>query len=196
MTPEDIKNLSDTVKILSELLDSQPSEWFPVYAALGGAMVGAIASFFPAYFLERYKERRFSRRIQSSLLAEISALLMIVEHRKYHLLIKQIVKYLKAQPPGSTQSFMVQVPEHYSRIYQENCINIGSIDTDVSEKIVIFHHLIDSVVQDVKFGSTTSSGADLRIYEEMDRIFTQALEIGYELVSAHTKHMQSGKMGT
>ena len=191
MTPEEIKGLADSISLLSVQLESRPGEWFPVIAALGGALVGAMASFIPAYYLERHKERRHSHRILSSLLAEISALLLIIENRKYHASIKEIITYLETQPPETKHAFVIQVPEHYSRIYQENCSNIGLIDQEISEKIVAFHQLIDSIVQDVRRDSTTSSFGYLEVYKQIDNIFTQALAIGEELISAHNNRMQS-----
>jgi len=191
LTPEDVKNLTETLKMLGELIESKPNEWLPLYAALGGAIAGAIASFFPTFMLERYREKKYSRRILASLLSEISALLEIVQHRGYHKSIKDKIEYLRTQPVGSTCSFTVHVPEHYSRIYQENCANIGAIDEFYSQKIVIFHQLIDSIVQDVEPGGIISSGAKIGAFEEIDIIFTRAIQIGNELLQAHNHHIQT-----
>jgi hypothetical protein len=118
----------------------------------------------------------------ASLLAEISALLQIIEHRKYHESIKEVIEHLKDQPPGTTHSYTVEVPTHYSRIFQENCSSIGRIDKFYSEKIIIFHQLIDAVVQDVKPGGVISKGANLDTFEETEKILSRAIEIGNELL--------------
>lgn len=189
VTPEDIKNITETIKMLGEFMETKPNEWLPVYAALGGAIAGAVASFFPTLLLERRRERKFSRRILSSLIAEISALLEIAEYRGYHKAIEEAIESLKTQPEGSTQIFKVDVPEHYSRIYQENCINIGAVDERYAKDIVIFHQLIDAVIQDVKLESNEYLSMTLRAYEEMNKILTRAIEIGEKLVNAYNKQI-------
>ena len=190
MTPEDIKSITETVKLLCDMTTSKPNEWLPVYAALGGATAGAIASFFPTWLLERRRDHKFSKQIQNCLLAEISAILQIIEHRGYLTLMQKAADSLRSQPEGAICRFEVEVPSHYSRVYQENCGNIGAIRNDVAEKIVTFHQLIDSVVQDVKPGGPVSKGAPLVVFEEMVDIFSRAVEIGDELLAAHNKPFQ------
>ena len=182
MSPEEIKYLTETLKMLHEMMETKPNEWLPVYAVLAGAIAGAITSFFPTLLIERRREKKFSRRVLASLIAEISALLEIIKHRGYHESIKEAVEHLKTQPAGSTYSLTVDVPKHYSRIFQDNCGNIGVIDEYFSQRIVIFHQLIDAVVQDIKPGGVASTGAELEAFEEMDKIFTRAIQVGNELV--------------
>ena len=167
---------------MDEFLETKPNEWLPVYAALGGAFAGAIASFFPTFLLERYRENKQSSRVLAALLAEISAFLEVIEHRKYHDSIKKVIEHLKDQPAGTTYSYSVCVPEHYSRIYQANSSNIGAIDKTYGQKIVIFHQLVDSVVQDVKPGGIISNGADVEAFKELEKIFARAILIGNELL--------------
>ena len=187
MTPEEIKALTETIKILTEMAETKPNEWLPVYAALGGAVAGAIASFFPTWFLEKHRDRRYSNKIQNCLLTEISALLEIIKHRGYLTSIRAVIEHLKSQPQGSTYAFTVLVPPHYSRVYQENCRDIGLVRSDIAEKIVVFHQLIDSVVQDVQPGGVASVGATIDSYEEMEKIFSRAIQIGYDLTKTHNK---------
>jgi hypothetical protein len=181
---DEIKNLTEACKeALVAITKSKPSEWLPLYTAFGGTIVGAIASFFPTFFLERYREKVQSRRVLASLLAEISAFLEVIEHRKYHYSVKKAIEYLETQPAGTTYSYSVSVPDHYSRIYQENCGNIGAINKKYAQKIVIFHQLIDAVVQDVKPGGIISNGANINDFKEMENIFTRAIKIGNELLA-------------
>lgn len=177
-----MKNISETLQIISQMAEAKPSEWLPLYAALGGAIAGAIASFFPTLLLERNRENKYSHRLLASLLTEISALLEIIEHRNYRGSIKDIIAHLKAQPSGTTYSFTVTIPEHYSRIYQENCGSIGAITEFHAKRIVMFHQLIDSIVQDIKPGGVVSLGAEIRAFEEMDKLFTRAIEVAHEIL--------------
>lgn len=182
MSPEEIKNITETLQIMSQMLETKPDEWLPLYAALGGAVAGAIASFFPTFLLERSRENKHSRRLRASLLTEISALLEIIEHRNYRGSIKEVINHLKTQPAGTTYSFTVTVPEHYSRIYQENCKNIGAINEFDAKRIVMFHQLIDSIVQDIQPGGVVSEGTEIRAFEEMDKLFSRAMEVAHEIL--------------
>ena len=68
MSPGEINSLTEALKMLGEMIESKPNEWLPVYAALGGAIAGAVASFFPTFILQRYREKKFSSRVLASLL--------------------------------------------------------------------------------------------------------------------------------
>ncbi|MGB0665187.1 MAG: hypothetical protein ACPGMR_15495, partial [Pontibacterium sp.] len=112
MSPEDAKPLAETLKIIGEMTASKPNEWLPVYAALGGAVAGAVASFFPTWLMEKRREISFSRQIENSLLAEIAALIEIIEHRDYLSAIQDTVDYLKDKPQGTSTVLIVDVPHH------------------------------------------------------------------------------------
>ncbi|CAM4392683.1 hypothetical protein [Shewanella denitrificans] len=185
MSPDEIKAITETIKLLSDMAASKPNEWLPVYAALGGAVAGGLVSFFPTYFLERRRERNFSKKIESCLIAEISALIEIINQRGYLCSIKKAAEELKNQPEGTTYSFVVSVPDHYSRVYQENCMHVGVIEKTMAHDIVVFHQLIDAIVQDIKPGGIVSSGATIEAFKEMDIIFSKAISIGTKLTKAH-----------
>lgn len=190
MTPDEAKALTDTIHVLAQAVESKSSDLLPLYTALAGAAAGAIASFFPTFVLERYREKSISRRTLSSIITEISALLNIAELRNYHSSLKDIISHLEAQPPGTKHVFIVDVPPHYSRVYQQNCSKIGLIDEVFAKDIVVFHQLIDAVVQDVKPGGLANHGLTVEAYKEMERILSQALELGSKLVESHNKRLK------
>ena len=84
MSPDEIKALTETVRMLSEMVEAKPSQWLPVYAALGGAVAGAAASFIPTLILERRRDNKFSQQVLACIIAEISALLEIIDHMLRH----------------------------------------------------------------------------------------------------------------
>lgn len=187
MSPDDAQSLAQTIKIISELTTTPPNEWLPVYAALGGAIAGAIASFFPTWLIERRREAAFARQIESCLLAEISALVEIIDHRGYLSAIKGVANYLRESPEGTQYKFAVDVPSHYSRVYQDNCKHIGVVRGAVAHKIIVFHQLIDAVVQDMKPNGAFCDGATLETFEEMEAIFDEAMNIARELLKKHNQ---------
>ena len=180
MSPGELKSLVETLKLIGEMNESTPDPWLPLYAALGGA----IASFFPTWLIERRREKAFSKQIENCLISEISALLEIIDHRNYLATITNTVEYLKSQPKGTKASLFVDVPSHHSRVYQENCRNIGVVSDEKAKKIVIFHQLIDAVIQDIKPNGAFNSGAELETFVEMEIIFRNALDIGRELTKS------------
>ena len=183
MTPEEIKSVAEVMSLLKGVASPPVNQWLPLYAALGGAITGAIASFFPTYFLESRRETREARRIKSALLTEIAALLEIIEYRGYLDSVQQVINHLETQSPEATYAFTVMIPGHYSRIYQENCSNIGVIESKTAKDIVMFHQLLDAVVQDVKPSGVVSEGANIESFKELKKIFAQAINIAQDLTS-------------
>jgi hypothetical protein len=182
MSPEEAKVLDEVLNVVTKLSDQKPNEWLPVIAAIGGALIGAIASFFPATFLEKHKQERASKRLLASLKVEVAAHLEVFRYRKYHESIIEIIDHLKAQPENTVYDFFVQVPEHYSRIFQENCRDIGLIETKAAEMIVTYHQLIDSVVQDVHPEGVIGKGATLKEYIELEKILSKAINVAKKIV--------------
>lgn len=185
MSPENAQSIVETLTVISELTSSKPNEWLPLYAALGGAIAGAIASFFPTWLIERRRETAFAQQIESCLLAEISALVEIVDRRGYLAAIKGVVGYLRQNPEGTQYRFVVDVPSHYSRVYQDNCKHIGVVRSDIAQQVIVFHQLVDAVLQDMKPNGVFSEGATLETFEEMEVIFGEAMDIARNLLQKH-----------
>lgn len=190
MSPEDAQAIAESLMVVSELSSPKPNEWLPVYAALGGAIAGAIASFFPTWLIERRREAAFAKQVESCLLAEISALVEIIDRRGYLSALKDVTDYLRQNPEGTHYKFAVDVPSHYSRVYQDNCKHIGVVRSDIAQQIIVFHQLVDAVVQDMKPNGVFNEGATLETFEEMEVIFGEAMEIARKLLQ---KHNQSRK---
>ena len=181
VTPEDIKSVAETFQIVSNLTAEKPNEWLPVLAALGGAIAGAVATFFPTWLIERRRDRRFSEQITNCLIVEISTFVELIEKRGYLSEITKAIEHLESQPENTKFKLLVDVPSHYSRVYQENCKHIGVIRRDLAQKIILFHQLIDAVVQDLKPNGMFSDGAKIYIFLQMNEFIQHAIGIGKEL---------------
>lgn len=57
MNLDDVQKAVQIIQSIQALL-GQPNPWIPVYATIGGALIGAIAAIFPNMIIESYKERR------------------------------------------------------------------------------------------------------------------------------------------
>jgi hypothetical protein len=181
-------NLDDAQKIIQILqsvkaLLSQQNPWIPVYAAIGGALAGAIAAILPNVLIERLKERRAVKGLTDSVVCEVSAILAIIKHRRYLETAEKIVETLLSTP-GSTFKLQVMVPENYFKIYHANLDRVNVIDPSVRLKVVTFYQLLEAVIQDIKPGdllSTEAHGVDP--FAEALSILKQAIELGHKIES-------------
>ena len=171
----------ETIRIVKSLVENQQNQWLPVIAAIGGAFVGSISSFFPNYLLELKRHKNESRTVASALIAEIGALLTIIKHRKYVEGIRDAAVFLRANP-GTPMKFCVRVPAHYSRVYQAHVHRLGLIQPDLSTKIIEFHQLIDAIVRDITPGGPLADeGGDAEAFEQLANIINEAVSIGRKI---------------
>lgn len=173
----------ETIKMVKSIFESQRNEWLPVFAAVGGAFVGGIVTIVPTYFIESSKRKNECRAVTSALLAEVRALLTIIEHRKYIENFRKIAFHLQNQP-SSLYKFSVKVPDHYSRVYQAHIDRLGVIDPQQAAKIIEFHQLLDSIVQDIGAGGLIAEqGGNAEAFEQLIAIAESAICIGKELTA-------------
>jgi len=192
LDPENARNITEVLYILKDMISARPNEWLPVYAAIGGALVGAIASFVPTLIVETVRSRREARQLELSMIAEIIALVEVIEVRGYLQNLKNIIEEFDKNQEIVSCCLSMDIQIHYSRIYQENCARIGLIRSDVAVKIVRFHQLIDALVQDVKPGGTLSKGGSKECFLEDMSILEQAIGIGKIFKSANNNVSESG----
>ncbi|MBE7926105.1 hypothetical protein [Pseudomonas saudiphocaensis] len=183
METQQLLEAAKTIEVIQSLFHSEPNEWLPVFAAIGGAFVGGISTFLPSYFLEARKHRLERKAITTALTSEISALLEIIEHRNYLGGLIEAVNHLKANPEDK-YILTVTVPEHYSRVYQSHIDRIGLVKPTLAAEIIEFHQLIDAVVQDIVPDSPVQEeGGDIETFEELVKILESAIHIGHKISS-------------
>ncbi|HCH0960530.1 TPA: hypothetical protein ACN35L_001755 [Vibrio parahaemolyticus] len=173
-------NQQELLVIVEAIAKSQPNQWIPVISALGGALVGGLVTFFPTKYLEEHRAEVFSQQVQNSIIAEVSALLRVIENRKYVESVEEAVSFLKNNPKGN-YTFFADIPAHYSLIYQEQCKHIGTLEREVARDIINFYQLIDAIVQDIKPNGTFTTHPSLEAYEESLAMFQLAVQIGKSL---------------
>lgn len=176
---QEILAILQQVKTLATIAPSPPNPWIPMWSALGGALVGGILPMFTTLLIAWRNRIRESRAVEGALVAEVSALLSIVEARKYLCVFEKIIAILREQPEGSSYPIGVKVPEHYSRVYQKHVDRLGCLNSNLAAEIISFHQMLDAVVQDVLPGGVLQTeGATLQVYEQTGEILRQAVEAG------------------
>ncbi len=173
-------NQQDLTVVLDAISKLQPNEWIPVISALGGALVGGLVTFFPTKYLEDRKQKQFALQVRNCIIAEISALVRIIENRKYVEAIEEAVTHLQDKPTD-IYTLHADIPIHYSQIYQDQCRNLGVLDRTVARDIINFYQLVDAVVQDIKPEGTFSKHPSLEAYVESLEMFRLAVKIGKNL---------------
>lgn len=184
MSPDEVKIIADTYEIVKNISENKSNGLLPVYSAIGGAIAGAIFTSIPIFILERSKQKKLSKSIKASLLAEIAALLEIIKCREYVKKLDEVINTLNDKPKGAQHKIAVEVPNHYSRVYQNNCSSIGVLEECLARDIVIFHNLIDAVVQDIKVGGMMSKGFDIEGFIQTKSILKEAVILGNEIIKS------------
>lgn len=183
METKELLEAAKTIEVMKSLFEAKPNAWVPVIAAVGGALVGGVVSIIPTWWIERNK-RDFERKsVTSALTAEIKALLCVIEHRQYVKQMKFALEQLKLSP-GAKYKYQVKVPEHYSRVYQAHIEKLGIVDSSLSAQIVQFHHLLDSIIQDVSPGGIIADiGGDEESFKRLIALAESALTLGREITN-------------
>lgn len=148
---------------------SQPNEWIPIISTLGGAALGATISYYATVGLENRKARHFSLIVKKSLLSEMEAMMIIIKKRRFIEILEEMVSNNNVEAISSC------IPEHYCRVYQEHCKNLGVLDCEDAIKIVKFYQYIDAVVQDIKDGSTFSQVPSIDGFQEAISLLNNAI---------------------
>lgn len=174
MTADDLQKTIQALQGLKTLLGQQ-DPWIPVYAAIGGALVGAIAAIFPNQIIESIKERREVKALSSSIVLEVSAIITTIEHRKYIESLELNKSY--------RMSFKVVVPDNLFCIYHANLDRVGKIDPCIREKVVTFYHLVEAVISDIKPGGLLSSPeTGPETYKVTAKSLREAVKVGRKIM--------------
>lgn len=128
-------------------------------SVLIGALIGAAASIGATTIADWLRHRRETHALEASLVAEVKALLDVIEARGYVDLLEGACKNVSAVTDGR-MSLSVPVPENYARVYQANAHQVGRVRKQLAQDIVRFHQLIEAVAQDVRPGGALAAGGD------------------------------------
>ena len=177
------KEFLESVQTLQamNLLCGKESEWLTFVKTISSVIIGSFIGFLSSYLLQKQKDKREEKSLSSAMIAEIDAILRVIEKRGY---IEGLEQEVAALENGDIEDseYSVIIPGHYSRLYQSNASRIGLINNKLSSRIITFHQLIDSVVQDISPNGTISknkvSADDLR---ETIKFLKDAVKLGNEI---------------
>lgn len=189
MSEIDTKTMLETVEAIKGLKDlfSPSDPYLPVYSALGGAFVGAVAGIIPATILDWKKNRDKKKSVTLSLYSEIKANLEIYERRKYLSTFRDIVSLLES---GSTETYLlkIEITDNRFPVYRSHVEKIGILDAELAVLVVRFYQLVDAIIQDVKPGgflNTQVQGLD--VYKEVLHLAETAINVGEQFLETVEK---------
>ncbi|RVD78455.1 hypothetical protein [Pseudomonas koreensis] len=143
------------------------NDWGPVIDALAQAnwtailvpVIPGVAAIVGPLFLWYRQSKRESSSVRAGLLAEVAALVEIVERRGFLPALREKQRLLAFRSSSAAaafrrdpESFEVRIDSHFNRVYQANVSKLGVLTADEAKQIVRFHQLADSVRIDVTAG--------------------------------------------
>ncbi|WPC29734.1 hypothetical protein OE648_08220 [Pseudomonas moraviensis] len=170
------------------LIDSFASaNWTAILVAL---ISGVVAIYGPTR-LWRKQSKRESESVRASLIAEIAALVDIVELRRFLPALREKQALLAARQTAigafrrDPESYEVRIDNQFNRVYQASVTKLGMLTAEEARQIVRFHQLADSVRLDVIPGGDLATGTDsAEKFGAAADLLEMALVIGHALVDS------------
>ncbi len=185
----DTKTILEAVEVIRDVksLFVAQDPYLPVYAALGGAFVGGVASIIPTSITNWLNTRRERRATALQLYAEVKSYLEVIEHRHYIDSLSEIVDGFVANK-FSSYTYQVQVNEERFFIFKNSVGRLGLLSPATQVKIVEFYQLLEAIVQDVKPGGMLNAQpVGQAAYEEVLSLTRKAKTLGLEVASIIAK---------
>lgn len=179
----EVQQSIEAAKMIQVSCAAGTSSWLPIVSTVIGAMVGGFASFWGAVGSEQKRSKSKSKSVHAAIVAEIRALLRIIELRQYVASAKELRDELQREGPGKCASLQVRVDDGYNKVFKANLENLGLLESEVATQIVEFYQLIQAVVSDVSPGGLIAEGiGGSEAFSEMISILEEAIAIGVKIV--------------
>jgi hypothetical protein len=177
------------------------NDWTPLVASFAAVnwtavftgLVSAIAAISAPLLLLRSQSKKEAANVRASLLAEVGALVEVVEKRGFLDALRQKESILRARHgrvmdafESHPERYCVRLEAQFNRVYQANVAKLGVLSAEEARQIVRFHQLCDSVRLDVIEGGVLAVGTDsYRKFQETIELLEMALVIGRALVAGN-----------
>ncbi|MCK4082064.1 hypothetical protein [Acinetobacter radioresistens] len=150
----------------------------PAIVAIITALTTAILNLIVQYFLWGRKQKIEKKAITTAFVAEVEVLLEVVRERKYLEGLKEQISVMHAK---STVPYVVPIQDNYSQIYRNNLDKLYMFEPKIVKNLVLFHSLLDSLIQDVKPGGILATGGSKENFQEAATILSLAIQNGEEI---------------
>ena len=184
-TPFDPNTLSQVIELLNQakpLFTSDNALALSIIGALS-AIGGALATFFPGYWLARRHELQLKRSVVAQLYAEIKATLLLEQHRGY---IQDLCAIIEQFDRGdiSACSYQIKVANDRFPIFKENLKHLGKLEPQLQQKIVLLYQLIEAGIQDMQPGGLLNERqVGRKPFVELHEILIEARHIAEDVLA-------------
>lgn len=162
------------------------TDWTTVLVAMvtGLTAVGGNA------WLARSSANREGRSVRAALLAEVAALIDVLERRGFLKNLRRAHQFLENLEDWQLEALdkdewkmPVPISDYYNRVYQENVTRLGSLSAAEAGQIVRFYQLCDAVKADVTEGGVLHKGSiEFEAYREAADMLEIAMDVGRTLI--------------
>ena len=160
------------------------------------ALITAVSAAGGPFWIWHRQAARERESVRAALMAEVLALVELVELRGYVEGLREAQAYL-SPPEGVSVTeifeprflrYSVNIHEYYNRVYQANVTRLGGLSPNEAKQIVRFYQLADSVRLDVTAGGSLFEGTtDPDSFCEAADLLEAAMKIGRELTNEADK---------
>lgn len=179
-----LETVQSSLKLIEDIkaLIAPQNPYLPFYTAMGGALVGALASIFPSFVNSWIKDKRDRKALSLQLYAEVSAILEIAKSRQYAHGLRSIIGMLSSGQ-SSTATYQIQISDDRFLIYRNSFGNLGLLNIKLQVPIVSFYQTLEAIIQDVKPGGMLNlNPASLREFSEVLFLVEKAEKLGEEIL--------------
>ncbi|TXI50807.1 MAG: hypothetical protein E6Q50_02275 [Lysobacter sp.] len=179
MTPQEAIELSKTIEALRNALVPPENDWIPVVAAIGGALVGAFATAIPSWITSQLEVSTKKKILKATIRAEISALVQLLETRKYADVFKGVAEELENQGPDATKKYPA-MPEsqHYLSVFKNSSGQLGLLEPNLAETALGFYYTLEAALMDFKADGIFTIGAKAKNYRDAEKLFNDTVTLG------------------
>lgn len=154
-----------------------PQEITLASTALGG-ILGLAGGIGGSYYIEKWKNDRFSKNIAWAFYGEISSICELIRHREYVEFFKDLSNELNKGSEVNRKA--MKADNEYFNIYKSNANNIGVLAPGLPEKIVSFYTYGTAVLEDIH--SLSSGYHDDKSNESMSEYFEGISQMFYDIL--------------
>lgn len=148
-------------------------------------LLSAVISFVVQLFFKWYERRYQAKSFELSIIAEVEAILNIIEKRNYRKGLEDGIFFselIDKSSASNTYTLEVQIQENYCPIYFNNLDKISFISAKKVKDVVRFYSLLISLAQDVKPGGLLNTDPSREAYNECLDILNEAVVIGRRII--------------
>jgi hypothetical protein len=154
--------------------------------AAAGVVVGGALNIVSLYFLDNKKQMAESRRVALAFRGEISALLALIQIRRYIDRFQLIIDAI--EQTGQPHIVYIQVRRNYFPVFSSNVGNLGLLKNPLPELIAQFYTQLNSILEDLESyrdGSLNDLETSdlLASKKETLELFKNTLAIGEAIIS-------------